>query len=71
MSARSREADLPGAIPAQRMDDDDANSYPRISERACPTVGEDKDHMLGCAIEYFKSLNEAAFLKRYAPAGQG
>ena len=71
MPARSREADLPGAIPAQRMDDDDANSYPRISERACPTVGEDKDHMLGCAIEYFKSLNEAAFLKRYAPAGQG
>ncbi len=71
MPARSREADLPGAIPAQRMDDDDANSHPRISERACPTVGEDKDHMLGCAIEYFKSLNEAAFLKRYAPAGQG
>lgn len=66
---RRREADLPGAIPAQN--EDEHASKPRISESACPTVGENKDHVLGCAIEYLRSGNQEAFLRRFAPAGQG
>ena len=66
---RRREADLPGAIPAQN--EDDHVSKPRISEAACPAIGAAKDHILGCAIEYLRSGNQEAFLRRYAPAGQG
>lgn len=69
MPSRRREADLPGAIPAQN--DDEHASKPRISESACPAIGETNDHVLGCAIEYLRSGNQEAFLKRYAPAGQG
>lgn len=67
--ARTREADLPGAIPAQNGDI--KRVHPRISEAACPAVGETKDHVLGCALEYLRANNEEAFLKRYAIAGQG
>ncbi len=63
-----READLPGAIPAQV--ENVVRKRPSISESACPAIGEAKDHMLGCAIEYLRAVNEQAFLKRYAPAGQ-
>ena len=63
-----READLPGAIPAQARDI--ARERPRISETACPAIGDEKDHMLGCAIEYLRTNNEEAFLKRFAPSGQ-
>lgn len=65
----TREADLPGSIPAQGKNI--ARERPRISENACPAIGETKDRMLGCAIEYLRTNNEEAFLKRYAPAGQG
>ncbi|WNJ98129.1 S41 family peptidase [Thalassospiraceae bacterium LMO-JJ14] len=66
--AATREADLPGAIPAQ------VNSLkrrePRIAEAKCPEIGEAKDRMLGCAIEYLHAASGQAFLKRYIPAGQ-
>ncbi len=65
----TREADLPGSIPAQGKDI--ARERPRISETACPAIGEAKDRMLGCALEYLRSTNEEAFLKRYAPPPQG
>lgn len=66
---RRREVDLPGAIPAQN--EDDHASTPRISESACPAVGENNDRVFGCAIEFLRSGNQEAFLRRYAPAGQG
>jgi len=64
----TREADLPGAIPAQ-MDKEQRNR-PRIAEAKCPEIGEAKDRMLGCAIEYLHAASGEAFLKRYLPAGQ-
>ena len=67
--AGQREADLPGSIPAQEIDI--ARERPRIFETACPAIGEAKDHMLGCAIEYLRTNNKEAFLKHYAPAWQG
>lgn len=65
----TREADLPGAIPAQMHDEH--LKRPRIAESKCPEVGETKDKMLGCAIEYLHAANQEAFLKRFvAMAGQ-
>lgn len=69
LPARTREADLPGAIPAQNGDI--KRVHPSVSEAACPAVGEAKDHILGCALEYLRANNQEAFLKRYAVAGQG
>lgn len=66
--AATREADLPGAIPAQA--DNQQRRQPRIAEAKCPEVGEAKDRMLGCAIEYLHAASGQAFLKRYMPAGQ-
>ena len=63
-----READLPGAIPAQM--DKEKQNRPRIAEAKCPEIGEAKDRMLGCAIEYLHAASGEAFLKRYLPAGQ-
>lgn len=68
-STRRREADLPGAIPAQN--EDLHASRPRISESACPATGAANDRILGCAIEFLRSGNQAAFVQRYAPAGRG
>lgn len=67
--ANTREADLPGAIPAQNAADEHAQ--PRIAESACPEVGEAKDRMLGCALEYLHAANQQVFLKRFMPARQG
>ncbi len=64
----TREADLPGAIPAQM--DEESRKRPRIAEAKCPEIGEAKDRMLGCAIEYLHAASGEAFLKRYLPAGQ-
>lgn len=65
---QTREADLPGAIPAQAHDE--MKARPRIAEAKCPEIGEAKDRMLGCAIEYLHAANEEAFLKRYVRAGE-
>ena len=59
----TREADLPGAIPAQGHED--TGTHPRIAEAKCPEVGEAKDKMLGCAIEYLHAASQEAFLKRF------
>ncbi|MEQ8321206.1 MAG: S41 family peptidase [Rhodospirillales bacterium] len=59
----TREADLPGAIPAQGHED--TGIHPRIAEAKCPEVGEAKDKMLGCAIEYLHAASQEAFLKRF------
>ncbi len=65
----TREADLPGAIPAQIHDEH--RKRPRIAEAKCPEIGEEKDKMLGCAIEYLHAANQEAFLKRFnLTAGQ-
>jgi carboxyl-terminal processing protease len=64
----TREADLPGAIPAQM--DSEVRKRPRIAEAKCPEVGEEKDRMLGCAIEYLHAASSQVFLKRFLPAGQ-
>lgn len=61
-----REVDLPGSIPAQAGNA--KSQLPRISERACPAIGDTNDHMLGCALEFLHSNNEQAFFKRFAPA---
>ena len=66
--ADTREADLPGAIPAQNGSE--MRKRPRIAESACPEIGEAKDRMLGCALEYLHAASVEAFLKRYAPTGQ-
>lgn len=66
---RSREADLPGAIPAQSAVD--GAMRPRISEQACPAIGEAEDHVLGCALEYLRSKSEQAFIRRYVAANAG
>lgn len=64
----TREADLPGAIPAQEHDA--ARKRPRIAEAKCPEIGEEKDKMLGCAIEYLHAANQEAFLRRFVGSGQ-
>ena len=66
--ADTREADLPGAIPAQNAAE--VHKQPKIAESSCPAIGDAKDQMLGCAIEYLHAANQQVFLKRFAGAGQ-
>ncbi len=68
-SSSRREADLPGAIPAQTKLN--GETRPRISEQSCPAVGEAADRVLGCALEYLRAKSEQAFIRRYVSANAG
>lgn len=65
----TREADLPGAIPAQEMSSEKA--HPSVAEAECPEIGDAKDRALGCALEFLRAGGEQAFFNKYRPAGQG
>lgn len=65
----TREADLPGAIPAQVLSSEKA--HPSVDEAKCPEIGEAKDRALGCAVEFLRAGGEQAFFDKYRPAGQG
>lgn len=65
----TREADLPGAIPVQA--EQVVRKHPKITADACPAVGDTKDHVLGCALEYLRAASEQAFFNKFKPAGQG
>jgi carboxyl-terminal processing protease len=57
--AGRREADLPGALPAQAEAEDGGA---KVATGACPAVGEREDRELGCAIAYLKSGSTDRFL---------
>ncbi len=68
-AATTREADLPGAIPAQELLSEKA--HPSVDEAKCPEIGEAKDRALGCAVEFLRAGGEQAFFDKYRVAGQG
>lgn len=60
-SSQRRERDLPGAIPAVGPETRSLSS-PRVSEDACPAVGENKDRQLGCALAFLHAGSAKNFL---------
>lgn len=64
-----READLPGAIPAQGASTEKA--HPSVDEADCPEVGENKDRALGCALTFLRAGSQQAFFTNLKPAPQG
>ncbi len=72
---RRREADLPGALPAQKSEG--ATAAPVISNTACPAIkggrspvrsDAEGDHTLGCAIAFLEAGSKQKFLAAYGQA---
>lgn len=61
-NSRRRESDLTGAFPAEQGEF--SHSSAALDESSCPSVGEEKDHLLGCAILYLKEGSTAKFLQK-------
>lgn len=59
---RRRESDLPDAFPAEKWTDNGARAV--VDADKCPTVGEEKDQQLGCAILYLQTGSLAQFTRR-------
>jgi carboxyl-terminal processing protease len=57
-----READLPGALPAEAKDAARGNARPTVAEDACPPSSDKKDKALGCAVAYLYAGSATSFL---------
>ena len=60
---KSKESDLPGAISAQNAQKVNTNQI-KIAEGECLEYGENKDRILGCAIEFLEDGKES-FLRKH------
>ena len=57
-----READLPGALPAEAKDIARADSRPTVPEEACPPASDKDDKQLGCALTYLNAGSATSFM---------
>jgi carboxyl-terminal processing protease len=56
------ETDLPNAFPAIGRATKEKESNLQVSEEACPSIGEKKDHGLGCALVFLNAGSAQKFI---------